>query len=179
MSTRQERALNAICQRGRECVPGTLVDLTMLIDILAAADGASFTTVAALGTPGDYIELKPPGSGDFSMIQAMFEGGEIDNTVDPPFDAAPHIYTGQIRSGDTPDAREVWAGSTGQVNRTSALQLSPDSRLYVNTDPLRVAGLRIFSQQQPLKIALGNCTAFDATCVSVLLTLKCLGASAA
>jgi hypothetical protein len=174
MSTRQERALHAMKQRGIECVEGALVDLTFLIDVLAAADGASFNTVAQLGTPGDHIELKPPGNGSFAVVQVMFEGGESNDGTNL-FDASDYLYVGDIRSGDTKDARDVWGGSTGATNRTSSQQLTPDSRLYVNTDPLRVAGLRQFSEKQPLKIALGNCKANDATCVSALVTMKCLG----
>lgn len=174
MSTRQERALSAMKQRGIECVQGALVDITMLVDVLAAADGQSFNTPAELGTPGDHLLIGPPGDGTFALVQIMIEGGVTQDAAgDPLYNAAELLYVGDIRSGNTKDARSVWSGSTGDTNRTSGLQLTPDSRLYVNTDPLRVAGLRKISEKQQNRIALGNCGAADAECVSVLLTYQC------
>ena len=183
MSTRQERALNARKQRGIECVVGALVDLTFIADVLGSADaqGQTFQTVCQLGQPGDHLLVSPPGGGDFALVQIMIEGGSID-TGDEILDAAQYLYVGDIRSGDTKDGRDVWGGSTGSpggdnTNRTHALQLTPDSRLYVNTDPLRVAGLREFSEKQPLKVAMGSCRTEVSECVAFLMTFECMGPS--
>jgi hypothetical protein len=165
--------MNANRQRGIDCTPGDLIDITMIVDVLNTADGTVPSTgavPAVLGTPGDILTLTPPGDGTFELVELQLEGGEEAVTGDLGTEV---IYVGDIQSGSTKDGRSVWGGSTGDRNRCAARVLTPDSRLYVNTDPLRVGGLRKFSEKQPLKVGLGITTANNVTGLSVTATVAC------
>ncbi len=171
MSTRQERAIAANQARGIGCAVGELTDITMIVDVLGTATGTTFATIALDGTPGDHIALTPPGEGTFELVQVFLEGG-IEAVTDAVGTTV--LATGEIQSGATKDGRQVWEGSTDNNNFCAASVLTPDSRLYVNTDPLRVGQLRQFSQKQPLKVALMKCgAANNVTCLSVVLTVQC------
>jgi len=175
MSTRQERAIAANRQESIGCTPGELLDITAIIDIDAAADGtvpAAPTTadIASLGNAGTIYQLAPPGDGSFELVEFIPEGGEQLTTQEVGTDV---MYVGEIRSGQTADSRPVWSGSTGGRNLCAASVLTPDSRYYVNTDPLRVGHLRQFSEKQPLRIGLGVHGADNVERVSVLATVAC------
>jgi len=175
MSTRQERAIAANRQESIGCTPGELIDITAVIDVGATADGTIpsvlvDTDICRIGQAGLYYQLQPPGDGSFELVEFVPEGGEQATTGEVGTDVT---FVGEIRSGQTADSRPVWGGSTGGRNLCASSVLTPDSRLYVNTDPLRVGHLREFSEKQPLRIGIGVRGGQDVEGMSVLVTVAC------
>jgi len=159
--------------RGLSCNPGDLVDIALMVDVLNTGDGTVDTAsgvTAVLGTPGTQLVFIPPDAGEYELVELTPEGGVEATTLGLGTDV---LYIGDIQSGATKDGRKVWTGSTNSRNRCSARVLTPDSRFYVNTDPLRVGELNTFDNKTPLYVGLGITGSNNVTNLSVLATFAC------
>jgi len=144
--------IKSVCTNNN-CAEGKRVTWSGKFDLLAAANGNSFNTLAvaagggAAAQRGDYVELKPYGSGKLHALAFIIDGVDATGAEFKTLVGYGEIF--HNGKGVRPTLQSSFKNYT-----TCGEATDPDIYLKNGINPLNPQCLPAFSEQAPLQIAM-------------------------